>query len=355
MQTIAGVVPVEADGSFSPFTYMPVGVERVRLLRPLVAPKYCYAVRTSPDNQPSPESVTANAYVLDENGDVLVEFHQVTVQRIGSIDDGSGEDVHDWFYQIAWENKPLVMSPADSARAGNFLLLADDAGVAEELAGRLAADGATCIQVVPGEAFARPASGDEPYTVRPTSAEDFAELLRQTCGEGEATCAGIVHCWGLRSDNPEDDGEAAWEKARDLGCASALRLIQQVARGRFVSPPPIWLVTRAAQMVGAGRGIAVQQAPLWGMGRVAAMEHPELACRLVDLDPNATASASSTSLFSEIAGGSDENQIAYRGGERFVARLQTAAHVDEPDTAGHGLTVPSDGDFPIADYGHRQL
>ena len=347
MQTTAGAVPVETDGDFSPYTYVPVGVESVRFLRDFTVPKYCYAVRTSQDDQPSPESVTADAYLLDADGNVLVEFKQVTVQRIGSVDDDSSENVDDWLYQIAWENKPLATATAEATLAGKILLLADDSGVAEELAKQLENAGATCVQVVPGEAFARPTAKGQPYSVRPTSDEDFAALLQDACGAEDAQCAGVIHCWGLSTGNPDQDAEKALEKARDLCCASVLRLIQQVARGRFTSPPPLWLVTRDAQSINGTDAGGFQQAPTWGMGRVAAMEHPELACRLVDLDPNATAATSSTSLFAEISNSAAENQIAYRGDQRYVARLQSVSNASESEPSGQGLAVPADGAFQL--------
>ena len=35
LQSMSGAVPLEKDGSFSPFTYMPVGIRRVRIVRPI--------------------------------------------------------------------------------------------------------------------------------------------------------------------------------------------------------------------------------------------------------------------------------------------------------------------------------
>src|SRR5690606_25930276 len=62
----------------------------------------------------------------------------------------------------------------------------------------------------------------------------------------------------------------------------ALSLAQAlVARGG----ERLWLVTRGAQAARAGEPVRPGQAPLWGLARAIAEEHPELRCVAVDLDP----------------------------------------------------------------------
>ncbi|HEY3057490.1 MAG TPA: beta-ketoacyl reductase, partial [Chloroflexota bacterium] len=84
--------------------------------------------------------------------------------------------------------------------------------------------------------------------------------------------------------------------------------------------PRLWLVTRGAQSVLPGDQLEISQAPLWGLGRTLALEHPELACTLIDLDPHAPIAADS--LTAELANGGPENQLALRDGACLVARLE---------------------------------
>ena len=66
-KSMAGAVPLEEDGSFSPFTYMPVGIRSVRVLTTIddfTQPLFAYAVRTCSDSGPSPERVEANVYLV---------------------------------------------------------------------------------------------------------------------------------------------------------------------------------------------------------------------------------------------------------------------------------------------------
>jgi NADPH:quinone reductase-like Zn-dependent oxidoreductase len=60
---------------------------------------------------------------------------------------------------------------------------------------------------------------------------------------------------------------------------------------------------------------------LWGMGRTLALEHSDLECTLVDLDPHAEVACSARQLAEALASESPEREIAYREGVRLVPRL----------------------------------
>jgi acyl transferase domain-containing protein/aryl carrier-like protein len=89
----------------------------------------------------------------------------------------------------------------------------------------------------------------------------------------------------------------------------------------FPRHPSLWLVTRGAQAVGpSAESVSVAQSPLWGLGRVIANEHPEFRCTMIDLDPSCPLDEAG-SLVEEFWSGDGENQIAWRGDARYVARL----------------------------------
>ncbi|GAB1818046.1 type I polyketide synthase [Herbidospora sp. RD11066] len=87
---------------------------------------------------------------------------------------------------------------------------------------------------------------------------------------------------------------------------------------------PLWIVTRGAVSVGRSDGpIDVDQAPLWGLGRVIGLEHPDRWGGLIDLpadlDDRATAR-----LATVLVGIGAEDQIAIRPSGVFAARLTRA-------------------------------
>jgi len=101
-------------------------------------------------------------------------------------------------------------------------------------------------------------------------------------------------------------------------CTAALGLAQALARHPGPGRPPVLrLVTRGACAL-PGEAPDLAQALVWGLGRVIMLEHPELDCRLVDLEPG----ASLAPLVLELAGLDQETQVAWRSGHRFGARLE---------------------------------
>ncbi|MCZ4351948.1 SDR family NAD(P)-dependent oxidoreductase [Roseovarius aestuarii] len=83
-------------------------------------------------------------------------------------------------------------------------------------------------------------------------------------------------------------------------------------------PRAVWIVTRAGQSVLSGEAADPDQAALWGLGRVALLEHPEIGGGLLDLPPNAVEGAD---LVQALYANDGEDQIALRGGRRFGPRL----------------------------------
>jgi hypothetical protein len=104
LQVVAGAVPLEEDGSFSPFTYMPVGIRNIRVLSKIEdyrQPMYVYALRTSQESTPSPERVETNIYLLNGEGAVIVAFDALRCRDWAAAASGFVGDTSRWLYQVA--------------------------------------------------------------------------------------------------------------------------------------------------------------------------------------------------------------------------------------------------------------
>src|SRR5262249_52402401 len=127
----------------------------------------------------------------------------------------------------------------------------------------------------------------------------------------------VVHVGGLDvtpADGLEPDALAAAEVATVGGALAAAQALVAAGAGE------LWIVTRGAQLVG-GTDVAAEQAPLWGFGRVVAVEHPERWGGLIDLAPGMDAEAAAAAVLAEIADNDGEDQVALRDGDRLVPRL----------------------------------
>jgi len=198
-----------------------------------------------------------------------------------------------------------------------WLIFADAGGVGARLAAELTRAGAGCTLVSAGDDIAR--LGDGHWQVPPTRAA-LDQLLDQTGAPGARRRA--VFLWGLDAPGGEQARAEELLDGQEPASTGALALAQALA-GR---PAQLWLITRGAQPAGvAPAPVAVGQAPLWGLGRVIALEHPELWGGLIDLAPAGDPQAEALALLAELAYTDGEDQVALRGDERLVPRLERAA------------------------------
>ncbi|MBD2519332.1 SDR family NAD(P)-dependent oxidoreductase [Nostoc sp. FACHB-973] len=214
--------------------------------------------------------------------------------------------------------QPQVITPLQEPQS-SWLIFADSKGIGEQLATQIRSRGEACTMVFASESYQQ--LGEEEYKLNPRQPEDFQELLKQIVETNKLPCRGIVHLWSLETPAPEMMTAADLEAASVLGCGSVLHLVQALAKTEFSELPSLWLITQGAQAVGEKQSpLAVAQAPLWGLGKVIALEYPELHCVPVDLDP---ADTEAKALFDQICLGYSQGkeQLAFRQGQQYVPRL----------------------------------
>ena len=106
-----------------------------------------------------------------------------------------------------------------------------------------------------------------------------------------------------------------------MGIDSLLHLTHALEETMAVAKLRIDLVTRGAQPAGIGMGAtAVAQAPSIGIFRVILGEHPNFACRGIDL-PSVASSNDRGLLWSELLHSDTEREVALRGEARYVQRI----------------------------------
>jgi acyl transferase domain-containing protein/acyl carrier protein len=233
------------------------------------------------------------------------------------------EQVADWLYELAWERQALAPSPDGAAARGVWMILDDGTGRGVRLAEEILRRGGVVVRAVPADMGA-----DGDLAIDPARREDYANALAVAAGSGDI--AGVVCLWPLRI--PMLAAVDVPSAIQQFGTDAALHLLQAVA-GRSSAPPRVWMVTAGSQAVDCTETVRIEQAPVAGLARVAAVEHPDLRVTLVDLDPQGTA-ADARLLADEVLGDAEDTQVAVRKGVRWTARLvrrarQTPAHVDQ--------------------------
>ncbi|NET35007.1 MAG: alpha/beta fold hydrolase [Cyanothece sp. SIO1E1] len=231
------------------------------------------------------------------------------------------ENLNDWLYQVKWQRQPrpaLALGP-DLEPPRNWLIFVDQRGVGQQLVQKLTAQGDRCVLVTAGAGYQKLQA--DHYQVDPAAPTDLQQLLQELWVAQSFPGAGVVHLWSLDALPAEKLITADLAPAAVLGCGCVLHLLQGFVKLELDHSPRLWLVTQAAQRVNAtDSSVAIAQSPLWGLGRTIAQEHPELWGGLIDLGLEATESAVSM-LFEHLCLPHGEDQVAFRAGQYYVARL----------------------------------
>ncbi|MCP9213421.1 SDR family NAD(P)-dependent oxidoreductase [Streptomyces sp. NEAU-Y11] len=217
--------------------------------------------------------------------------------------------IDSWRYRITWSP---VADASDTALSGTWFVAVpevvpegpDDSPAVTAVLRALAARGA---QAVPLRLSAS--------ATRAT----IAETLRTTLA-GHGTPAGVLSLLAL------DDGPHPGHAALSTGLALNLGLVQ--ALGDTGVTAPLWLATAGAVSVGGSDPVTrPEQAATWGMGRVAALEHPGRWGGLVDLRADVD-ERTADRLCAALAGipgeSGTEDQLAVRDAGVFARRLVRA-------------------------------
>jgi acyl transferase domain-containing protein/acyl carrier protein len=250
-------------------------------------------------------------------GDVVLwaSSGQVVAEVLGlellALEPGSrqGQAGDDMFLALEWQPAPALEQPAGDTAAGRWLLLTDTRGVGDAVGALLQARGGTVVRAAAS-------------SVEPTSPEALDRLLREALGDG-TPCRGILFLWSLDAE-VEQVSPPSLEAELARGCGGTLHLVQALAKVAGRSPPRLWLVTRGVHDLGANPPpVAVSQAPLWGLGRTLAFEHPELRCSRVDLPARDAARQAEALVWELLAEEREtrEEEVALRPEGRYVARV----------------------------------
>ncbi|MFC4147314.1 type I polyketide synthase [Micromonospora mangrovi] len=161
-----------------------------------------------------------------------------------------------------------------------------------------------------------------------TVAGDRATLAERLRAEVDG-CAGVLSLLALDGPPRIDPAVAVVQALGDAG-----------------STAPLWCLTRGAVTVGrADATVDPDQAQLWGLGRIAAMEYPQRIGGLVDL-PATPDDRAAQRLVAAVTAADGEDQLAVRPAGVYARRLVRRPVVDTPpvrDWQPHGTVLVTGG------------
>jgi acyl transferase domain-containing protein/acyl carrier protein len=340
-QLLSITLPEESRNSTS---YLPLGIERLHIQ---VLPQSNHQLQSYVQlrTPASSQLLIGDIQLIDQTNHTLVSIQGLKLKVVNPealIPNSQSQKWRKWLYKINWQHQAIAPS-GSSIKSMRWLIFADADGFAESLADYWHKQAQTCILVYPGGEYQITAAGH--YQVNPNQPADFHRLIQELIiqSNDQVPWGGIVYLWGRENSFHTDIKTTEIEAIQKLNCGGVLHLVQALAKVELLSPPKLWIITRASQAVGQINSIALEQSTLWGLGRVIALEHPEIWGGLIDLESQPTAN-DLTLLWSELTQVSRENLIAFRKVQRYVARLEPK---NEIMSSISPLSISSEGTYLI--------
>ncbi|WP_269810423.1 type I polyketide synthase [Kineosporia rhizophila] len=231
-----------------------------------------------------------------------------------------------WRYRISWTP---VNDAATVSFEGNWLILTGPAGAqaaAAITAGLAERDGTPILVEAGAEHVDRFALAALLSEVRSPSGEPL-----YSADAPSPALRGVISLLAL------EESPLPHLASVPTGLAATQGLIQVLGDAGVAAP--LWILTRSAVAAGSGESVAgLAQAAVWGLGRVAVLEHPERVAGLVDLPAELTERVV-TRLLPVLAGATGEDQVAVRGSGVLARRLARAGQPDPTRPWAPGGTV----------------
>jgi myxalamid-type polyketide synthase MxaC len=310
---LVSLMPIVRGGEGTDGAVVGHGVDEVRLYRRTHGGPLWVHAKLRPAAGEVSKIVTGDLAIYDGAGHLVCETKGARFQYLDDSPGVVSQHVpDDWYYVVRWRLQDLGGPAVRGVAGGMWLVFADHQGAADRIAD---------LRRIAGERIILVTRGDRWHfdgvraIIRLDHPEDYGELLAKVPHPSV-----VLHLWSLDATGSPEGVEPISE-ALALGPESVLNLLQAVQSAPSRPPPRIWLVTADAQAVIEDDGCrAPWGSTLWGLGRSLSVEHPDLWGGLIDLEPGVPKSTVEQ-LIREVEQGTVEDKVAYRGGDRYVARL----------------------------------
>ncbi len=163
----------------------------------------------------------------------------------------------------------LILAKPAPTTPGHWVIFSDECGVGQSLAERLSALHQTCTFVTAGEGFNHE---HERFTIDPSSAGDFKQLLHEVIRNTPENLRGIVYLWPL--DMTKNAG-LSLEASQAVGLGGAVYLAQALATSE-IELPRLSLVTRCAQRVSERDSLEIEEYSPVGLGESHSTRTPRI-------------------------------------------------------------------------------
>ncbi|WP_046300757.1 type I polyketide synthase [Mycobacterium sp. UM_Kg27] len=269
----------------------------------------------------SEEEIESDIDVTDGAGKTIAEIRGFCVRSLGVASQLSLDRINKGLLEVHWcpVSHEAGRQHRGSSGESSWLVFADDSGVGDGLADELRRRGHR-VATVSHRGVDALIEVDGGYLMDPGSRDQLDDLFAQS---HFADLDGIVNCWPL-------DIRLADDADQQLGLPTLVRVVQALAT-RADLKPRLHVVTANSQPVRHTTLTGLDQAPIWGLGRVIGhQEFVENWGGLIDIDGAADRDQTAAQICDHLLHNDSEDQIALRGATAFVPRLRPCTELAAP-------------------------
>ncbi len=238
-----------------------------------------------------------------------------TLKRLDILS-SNANTLPDWFYRKIWRPMSAV-SLTTQPPTGQSLVFLDSLGLGAFLCEELSQSNQLCIRVEAGSDFNQ--MGDNRYRINPQNPDHYRQLLESLCANN-IPITQVLHLWTYDEYAGISSPEAL--EPAQLGVYSLLFLIQALAQSQSSQQSVrLCVIASHTQPTSPVEEIAYEKAPVLGLVKTVTQEMPWLDCYHVDVAPDEV-EVNAAHILQELRTTRKDREVAYRNGQRLVARLE---------------------------------
>ncbi|WP_024834408.1 type I polyketide synthase [Ruminiclostridium josui] len=293
-QSLIAALPVGENNT----TYLPVHIDQLIVYKTPEKGFYSYGRLTSTTS----DFIEGDILIIDENGDAIAQVKGLVCQSINERKDSLNEKLSQKLYNYVWEKTDIS---AAEEKPCKWLVFHNSDVFSENIVSRLQNNNQnTVISVVASDFFTK--ENDTFYRLEKGKYDDFEKLFNEV---DIKSLDGIIYLWNY------DESEAG-----ELSGIQEVKTCFHMIRAFFKTNMfnlRIYVVTKGLQVVTPTDIPNMNQAALVGLSRVSFNEYPDCMTTLLDVDPD-DLDTSISLVYNEIMLGSNEDDVAFRKGDRYV-------------------------------------
>lgn len=311
---------------YSADPFLPVSVERFAVPKPGISAVRAHTYLRQSDDTHMVIDIEAH----DDAGQIAFELRGLLLKRMGreALRPSLSREIRNTLYQLRWDSRDVPRTPARDLKDAVWAILPGEEGISATLDGLLREAAAEVI--VYQRAHTPAANGDPLAEAR----SDYTEFLLDVCRLAGTKPVRVVNLRSFSTPDPEKLDHASTRAAERHHVGGLLALVQSLTdvRAQAGTDIRLWIPTDRAQAIGKDDIVNPLSGMLWGLGRVIALEHPQIWGGLIDF-ADCSDEKSARAILEAVGSGTAEDQLAYRSAKWWVARYSRSNPILPEETA----------------------